>query len=205
MRASDADRDRVAEVLRDAYAEGRLTLDEHSERVDQTHAAKTLGELAPLLADLPHRIGPAGSPAQNSGPVPTSYGPGAKVIAMFGEAKRVGRWVVESETTAAAIFGEVTLDLREAVLSQREVVIIANAVFGQVTIKVPNGVIVRDEGTAIFGTRNGANGSQAAGVPITPDTPVVVIRGVALFGEVAVRYPKPPRDGFLGIGRRSAS
>jgi hypothetical protein len=201
MRASDADRDRVAEVLREAYAEGRLSLEEHSDRVDQANAAKTLGELAPLLADLPQRHTSAGS-VTDHGPVPKSYGPGSKVMAVFGEAKRTGRWIVEAETTAAAVFGEVTIDLRDAVLSQREVVIIANAVFGQVTIKVPQGVIVRDEGTAIFGSRNGADSSRAGSLPITAESPVVIIRGVALFGEVAVRYQKPPkpplRDKFLG-------
>jgi len=202
MRASDADRDRVAEVLREAFAEGRLSLEEHSERVDQVHAAKTLGDLAPLLADLPQRHSASGS-VTDHGPVPTSYSPGSKIMAVFGEAKRTGRWVVEAETTAAAVFGEVTIDLRDAVLSQREVVIVANAVFGQVTIKVPHGVIVRDEGVAIFGSRNGADSSKGGNIPITPETPVVVIRGVALFGEVAVRYPKPPRGKFLGRGGRS--
>jgi len=79
------------------------------------------------------------------------------------------------------------------VLSQREVVIVANAVFGQVTVKVPHGVVVRDEGVAIFGSRNGSDSSRAGDVPLTPDSPVVIVRGVALFGEVAVRYPKTSR------------
>jgi hypothetical protein len=197
MRASDADRDRVAEVLREAFAEGRLDASEHTERIELAYQAKTLGELAPLLADLPQRTTSA-SPTASGSSQPIAYGPGSKVMAVFGEAKRTGRWVVEAETTAAAVFGEVTIDLREAVLSQREVVIIANAVFGQVTVKVPPGVIVRDEGTAIFGSRNGADNSRASLVPLTADSPVVVIRGVALFGEVSVRYPKPPREKFFG-------
>lgn len=196
MRASDADRDRVAEVLREAFAEGRLDTDEHTERIDAAYRAKTLGELAPLLADLPQRHTSAIPASAQAGPA-TSYGPGSKVMAVFGEASRGGRWIVEAETTAAAVFGEVTIDLREAVLSQREVVIIANAVFGQVTIKVPHGVVVRDEGTAVFGSRNGANSSRAGNVPIAADAPVVIVRGMALFGEVSVRYPKLPKDGIF--------
>ena len=196
MRASDADRDKVAEVLREAYAEGRLDADEHTERIDAAYRAKTLGELAPLLADLPQRHSSAIPAAARTAPT-TSYGPGSKVMAVFGEASRGGRWVVEAETTAAAVFGEVTIDLREAVLSQREVVIIANAVFGQVNIKVPHGVVVRDEGTAIFGSRSGANNSRGGNVPVAADAPVIVVRGVALFGEVSVRYPKPPKDGIF--------
>lgn len=52
-RAGDADRERVAGLLRDAHAEGRLDVDELSSRLDATFAAKTFGELAALTADLP--------------------------------------------------------------------------------------------------------------------------------------------------------
>ena len=53
IRASDADRDRTAALLREHHAAGRLTAEEFSERLDKTYAAKTLGELDDLLADLP--------------------------------------------------------------------------------------------------------------------------------------------------------
>jgi hypothetical protein len=53
LRASDADRERVADELRDHYADGRLTMEEFDERVDAVYKAKTFGELAPLTADLP--------------------------------------------------------------------------------------------------------------------------------------------------------
>jgi hypothetical protein len=53
IRASDADRDRTAALLREHHAAGRLTAEEFSERLDKTYAAKTLGELDELLADLP--------------------------------------------------------------------------------------------------------------------------------------------------------
>jgi hypothetical protein len=195
MRASDADRDRVSEVLREAFAEGRLDAAEHTERIDLAYNAKTLGELAPLLADLPQRQAGTGV-TPSGGPMPVNYGGGNKVMAVFSEAKRGGRWVVPAETVAAAVFGQITIDLREAVLSQREVVIVANAVFGQVTIRVPHGVVVRDEGTAVFGSRSGSDSGRAGDFPITPDSPVVVVRGVALFGEVSVTYPKQSK--FFG-------
>ncbi|WP_323746635.1 DUF1707 SHOCT-like domain-containing protein [Catenulispora pinisilvae] len=203
MRASDADRDRVAEALREAYAEGRLDVEEHNERLDRTYQAKTLGELTPLLSDLPQRHTHTASPVPGPGnpipAMPADYAPGSSVTAVFAEQKRGGRWLVPSQTTAAAIFGQVTIDLREAVLTQREVVIVANAVFGSIEIKVPHGVVVRDEGTAVFGSRSGSDRNAAGDVPITPDSPVVVLRGIALFGEVSVRYPKPKKLGkFLG-------
>jgi Domain of unknown function (DUF1707) len=53
IRASDADRDRTAALLREHHAAGRLTADEFQERLDKAYAAKTLGELDELLADLP--------------------------------------------------------------------------------------------------------------------------------------------------------
>lgn len=75
MRASDADRERVAERLRDAVGEGRLTLDECDERLRGVWAAKTLGELGQFLTDLPVPASPQQSPlapAASRSPVPPS-------------------------------------------------------------------------------------------------------------------------------------
>ena len=57
MRASDADRDRIAAVLRDAHADGRLAQDELLERLGSTYEARTYGELDQLIADLPGQHG----------------------------------------------------------------------------------------------------------------------------------------------------
>lgn len=56
LRASDADRDRVIEDLREAFAEGRITQTEFDDRLTQTHEARTYGELAPITADLPRAV-----------------------------------------------------------------------------------------------------------------------------------------------------
>jgi hypothetical protein len=53
MRASDADRERTAELLREHHAVGRLTAEEFAERLEKVFAAKTRGELDALLSDLP--------------------------------------------------------------------------------------------------------------------------------------------------------
>lgn len=73
LRASDEDRERVATQLRDAHAEGRLTVEEFGERLDAVYAAKTYGELEPITRDLPRQRTPSpGTPAQPSdGPVPS--------------------------------------------------------------------------------------------------------------------------------------
>jgi hypothetical protein len=71
-RASDADREHVIGVLREAFAEGRLTAEEHSARVGQAYAARTYAELATVSADLP-----AGPSAHR--PAPSSSSPGTGV------------------------------------------------------------------------------------------------------------------------------
>jgi hypothetical protein len=53
MRASDQDRDRTAQMLREHHAVGRLDADEFSERLDKVFTAKTIGDLDELTADLP--------------------------------------------------------------------------------------------------------------------------------------------------------
>jgi len=57
LRASDAEREEVAAVLRDNLAEGRLTLEEFNERLDGVYASKTYGQLDALLVDLPRKPG----------------------------------------------------------------------------------------------------------------------------------------------------
>jgi hypothetical protein len=58
VRVGDADRDATAAQLREHYADGRLTLDELNERLDQTFAAKTKADLNTVMRDLPHPAQP---------------------------------------------------------------------------------------------------------------------------------------------------
>ncbi len=64
-RAANADRERAIDVLKAGFAEGRLTKGEYDERVSRVYAARTYGELEPLVADLP--AGPFGGPVQYPG------------------------------------------------------------------------------------------------------------------------------------------
>ena len=86
LRASDADREQVATVLSTAYAEGRLTREEHDERIDQLMAAKTFDDLIPITHDLvvvgtpepihsrhsPSRLGIRGTQAHSPGGIAIS-------------------------------------------------------------------------------------------------------------------------------------
>jgi hypothetical protein len=65
MRAATADRERTVDVLKAAFAEGRLTQDEFEQRTGQAFSARTYAELAALTADLP-----AGAPPTHAHQMP---------------------------------------------------------------------------------------------------------------------------------------
>jgi hypothetical protein len=73
LRAGHADRERAIDVLKAAFAEGRLDQDEYVDRVGQVQVSRTYAELGALIADLP--VGPFGTlaPAPPAGP---DAGPG---------------------------------------------------------------------------------------------------------------------------------
>ncbi|MFF2145358.1 DUF1707 domain-containing protein [Kitasatospora sp. NPDC058190] len=185
LRVSDADRERVAELLRDAYAEGRLDADEHAERIGAAYAAKTFGDLVPLTRDLPaHRPlsfekpppdAPAPAPAPRQLPPARQESP--SVVAIFGGAARKGRWRVGSHLTAFTMFGGVEIDLSDAVFESPEVEITVTAIFGGVEVRVPENVSLHGSGVGIFGGFDVREQTAA-----DPYAPVVRVKGVALFG-----------------------
>jgi hypothetical protein len=184
LRASDADRDRAASVLNDALAEGRLTAEEHSERLDSIYAAKTQADLVPLLDDLP---APADAAAPVRAPgtaVERSYH-GGPIVAIFGGAARKGRWRVPPTSTVVTIFGGADLDLRDAILPGREITIRAVSVFGGMSITVPPEMRVLDSGAAVFGGRDVASETPESE---SPDSPVLRIQGACVFGGISVRH-----------------
>src|ERR1700691_3081484 len=98
LRASDADRERVAERLREAAGDGRLTMDELDERLDAVYAAKTYAELVPITHDLPGTgAGYVPAPAPSPSGDVRQYGGDATshtAIAILGGFSRKGDWVV---------------------------------------------------------------------------------------------------------------
>ena len=193
LRASDADRDRIADILREALAEGRLDPDEHSERVERAYRARTVAELEPLVRDLPagrdaHGLRPGPSRAGAAPPHPGTPEGGENLVAVFGGATRKGRWRVGRSTHATAIFGGVDIDLTEAVFEQQEIRINATAIFGGVEIKVPENVSLRGTGTGIFGGFD----VKTYEAP-DPDAPVVIVGGFAMFGGVEAKPKRGKR------------
>lgn len=190
LRASDADRDRIADVLREALAEGRLDPEEHAERIDAVYRAKTVGELEPLVRDLP----PPAASGRTAVPAPGQpYGartlPASEnLTAVFGSATRKGRWRVRRTTQVLALFGGVEIDLTQALFEHREIVINVSAVFGGVEIKVPENVTVRGDGGGIFGGFDIKTYEEP-----DPEAPVVVVRGFAFFGGAEVKRKRGKR------------
>ncbi|MFI6391250.1 DUF1707 domain-containing protein [Nonomuraea sp. NPDC050540] len=171
LRASDADRERVAQVLQDAHADGRITLDELEERLGVLYSARTLGDLAGLTVDL----------------LPADEQPllldGRPVAAIFKKEERGGRWVVPAELAVTAMFGMTKLDLRDAILQNRRVIINATLVLGGLEIHVPEGLevirVAKDKTVRLTKQHT------------EPDGPVVEVRTTNFMGEVKVK--EPPR------------
>ncbi|WP_274561728.1 DUF1707 SHOCT-like domain-containing protein [Streptomyces spiramyceticus] len=189
IRASDADRDRIADILREAMAEGRLTAEEHSERIDSVYRAKTVAELEPLVQDLPApgvRREPASAaydPQDPSGPVTAE-----NLVAVFSSSTRKGRWRIGRKTNAFALFGSVEIDLTEALFGQRLTVINVTAIFGNVEVRVPENITLRGSGTGIFGNFE-VETLEAA----NPEAPVVVVNGYSVFGNIEAKPKRGKR------------
>src|SRR5215470_17022152 len=105
MRISDADRDRAASVLNEAFADGRLTPQEHSERLDAIYAAKTQADILPLFSDLP---GAADALASAPGSLSSRYAGGSVaragkptlMVGVFSGITRKGAWRVPAQIDA---------------------------------------------------------------------------------------------------------
>jgi hypothetical protein len=185
LRASDFDRDRVISVLNDAVADGRLTVSEHSERLDRANAARTLGELAALTADL---VEPTAQPIRLDHRKP--------VTGVFSTDRRDGRWVVPASFPVLAVCGDVTLDMRDALLQSSRTIIYATVVCGTLNLNVPEGVTVEIDGTSVLTRKINRTARQSG-----PSEPVIEVHALAVGGTIRVTSPKKSR--WLGGIRRN--
>ncbi|MFI6375795.1 DUF1707 domain-containing protein [Streptomyces sp. NPDC050546] len=192
LRASDADRERVAEVLRDALAEGRLDMTEFEERLDATYQARTYGDLVPITRDLPASgvavpaVSLSKDPATGSdwpGRIVGGEGSSTWAVAVMSGFQRKGHWTMPRRFTCLAFWGGGEIDLREATFADREVEINAIAIMGGVDVIVPPGVEVVVRGIGIMGGFD----HQEDGVPGEPGAPRVIVTGFAFWGGVGVQ------------------
>ena len=185
VRIDDADRNRMVEVLRRHCGEGRLTLDEFSDRVALVFEARTRGELDTVVSDLP---------AVSAPPVPETRRRKIKrwAVAIMSGHTRKGKWRPAEEMTALAIMGGCDLDFRQAEIDGPEIRITAIAIMGGIDIVVPEGIAVDVSGLPLLGDFS----SRVRDVPIVPGSPVIRVRGFSLMGGVCVRNKKPRNPEF---------
>ncbi|MGW4226198.1 DUF1707 SHOCT-like domain-containing protein [Streptomyces bauhiniae] len=191
LRASDADRERVAEILRDGLAEGRLDMAEFEERLESAYKARTYGELAPLTRDLP--AAPAAAPPVSFTKRPVDDGSWASrivggegtstgAVAVLSGFQRKGRWTMPKKFSCFAFMGGGEIDLREAFFADREVEINCVAIMGGLEVIVPPGVEVVVRGIGIMGGFEHLDRDE----PGDPGAPRVIISGFAFWGGVGV-------------------
>ena len=176
LRASHADRDRVAEILGAAAADGRLTAAELDERLDAALSARTSGELAVLTADLP----PSGVQRQAKDLV--------RIDQRFGDVTRSGRWVVPRRMEIRLTAGDVKLDFTQALITQDTLHIDVHlGIGGDLTLVTRPGILVDTDGLT------GKLGEVKVRHVTDPRAPVVLrveLAGRIRGGGIVARLPR---------------
>ena len=184
LRVSHQDRDRVAELLRMAAGDGRLTAEELDERLEKALTARTYGELAALSRDLP------AAPGFPAGMQPVEPKEVIRIDRGSGWAKRDGRWLVPHRIEVRVTSGHVTLDFTEAVITQPSIQIDASVRSGRLNLVTKPGIIVDTDDVAV------RSGGVKVRAPWGPEVPVILhikVSGKVGSGHISAR---PPRRNF---------
>src|ERR1700759_4770738 len=189
LRASDADRDRVIELLRAAVADGRLDAAEVDERLDAALTTRTIEALPPLAADL---IAAPGSGGVLTLPFAgTPAGPAAELITIdqrHGTVRRDGRWTLPRRLALRTVWCDVMLDLTSAVRSGPELVIDLRVRGGDLDLVLAPGMVVDANELVVRHTRLAI--SRDAG-DNTPETLCVRLAGRMRHGQISTRWLAP--------------
>lgn len=208
MRIGDADRARLADLLDDAFADGRLEAAEHQERMAGALDARTVADIAPLVRDLGPvesivpamdqvelgwRPGAASSPSTNlparqpqSSPPPIVAGQQYdRIVTFMGDTVRGAGQTLAVRTEISSGMGDVKIDLTSMAMAAHDVVIHINSGLGDVRILVPDGVRVIDQTSHFLGD------SKITGMtPVAPDAPSITLTGFMALGDLQVYGPQ---------------
>jgi len=193
LRCSDADRTAIEQLLTDAYSDGRLTREEHDERLNRTWEAKTFGDLREITTDLvptepksaSYLVESTRDGRSRAVVDPAGAGSGSEnIVAIFGDAKRGEGWRVRADTHVNTVFGDVKLDLTKAVFDSASSQLNVMVAMGDVVLRVPAGVRIRNETASIFGD------VKVVGLEPDESGPELVLTGFCIFGDVKVYGPK---------------
>jgi hypothetical protein len=167
----DADRERGIALLRAAVVDGRLTLEEFSDRVGSVQLARTEQALGALIADVPAQATPSTLTTTLSHRV------------MFSKLIRKGPWELGQRSEYRSIFSTIHLDLRQAKLHGDVVELEVYNLFGTVTLIVPEGITVSVDGGGMFASQV----IEAPSAPPLPGSPVLRVRVKGPGGTLYVR------------------
>jgi hypothetical protein len=196
LRVSHEDRDQVAEALRVAAGDGRLSSDELDERLERALTARTYDDLAVLIADLP----PAGHALA---PVPGTQLPTApakeliKIHVTSGHSQRVGRWTVPARMGLIARSGHIKLDFTEAVITQPALHIDAEVSSGHIVMITRPGIVVDLDDVSVRSGRVNVRAPWGDSVPVSLR---ITVAGKCGSGRIVAR---PPRRSFWQWLRRA--
>jgi hypothetical protein len=181
LRASDADREHHADVLRRAAGEGRLTMEELDERLTTVYSSRTHAELEKLVADVilpsdhPHA---QRMPVRRDGDDKTSW-----LVAVMSGRDRKGRWRVPRKLNVINIMGGSDLDLNDAELADDVVEITVFALMGGAEIRVPEGLNVELTDFAFMGGNDSSLGNDRP----DPGGPTLRLKVISIMGGTDVK------------------
>lgn len=176
IRASDADRAAVTQILEQAVGQGMLTLDEYTERIDVVLAARTRRELDTVIADLPHVRAQAA-------PVPASE---PQVLSSWmSSMSRKGQWTVPARLRLTTRMCSTTLDFTAALVHSPLVHLDIDDYFSSTVLVLPDGATADLNGVANIGS------STSVKVNTSPPSRQlhVVVSGKVRFGSLSARHP----------------
>jgi len=186
LRASHQDRDRIVEVLRVAAGDGRLTAEELDQRLELALTARTYGELATLVADLP-----ASSDGLTVAPiVPVAPKELVRIETRSGSTKRDGRWIVPQRMEVKVTSGSVTLDFTSAVITSPVLQVFAEVGSGSLTLITKPGIVIDADDVSV---RSGNVKIRAPWGHDAGELVRVVVTGKVSSGNITAR---PPRRSF---------
>lgn len=179
--ASDDDRIQTAQLLSEAAASGRLTLEQYEDRLAKAYSVSSYDELERLTDDLPE--------AMEYRRRKTRPAPSTMLLAILSGFERRGRWYVPGRMTTFTLFGGGVVDLRYADFTSAEVEIHAYSILGGQTILLPPEVNVEIDGHGVLGGFD--HEAQGRGAP---GAPRVRIKGFSLLGGVGIKRRRRAAD-----------
>ena len=188
LRASHDDRDRVVEMLRISAGDGRLTAEELDERLELAMTARTYGELATLVSDLPDAGSVAGAPA-----TPPKAKDVVRIDCRSSHTRRDGPWVVPQRMEVKVTSGHVTLDFTQATIMQPTLRIDMEVRSGHVRLVTKPGIVVDTDDVAV---RSGHVKVRAAAGAEVPVLLRIEVAGKVGSGHFLARPARPPRRSF---------